>query len=401
MLRSIIADFKSLDFEILTLIDYRISFLSHYLLADNIKIVNAEDNCLNKFKESVKESEFNFIIAPEFSNILYDLTKIVRDNNKTLLSVDLNGIKLGSSKYKTYEFFKTHGVNTPLTYQIPFKDKTLDFDFIFQKFNELRYPIVIKPDDGVGAENIYYLENETQISDLFNDYDNKFEQKRQYLLQEYIEGDDLSISLIRTSKGKNDIILSLNSQKLNVKNTKSGSEYFGGSTPIENCKQVEEEIKTILQKLDLSKFSGYFGIDFIRKNNGDIFFIEINPRLTTSYIGIRNVVNYNSVELLLKPSQKLIELTEMDVKIHSIFSRIELNYNGSNEIKENIIPKLINEIPELVTPPISFETSNQDKDNQFSCFIATKEQDLLSSSKKVREIIKSFEKFNFNVIYFK
>ena len=91
----------------------------------------------------------------------------------------------------------------------------------------------------------------------------------------------------------------------------------------------------------------------------------------------------------------------MDVLIHSIFSRIELNYNGNNkikEIKENIIPKLINEIPELVTPPISFETSNQDKDNQFCCFIATKEQDFLSSSKKVREIIKSFEKFNFSVI---
>ena len=97
MLRSIIADFKSLDFEILTLLDYRISFLSNYLETDKIIMVNFEDNYKNKYKESVKECEFCFIIAPEFSNILYDLTKTVRDCKKTLLSVDSKGIDSGFS----------------------------------------------------------------------------------------------------------------------------------------------------------------------------------------------------------------------------------------------------------------------------------------------------------------
>ena len=40
MLKSIITDFKALNLEISTLLDYRISFLSTYLKADYIEIVN-------------------------------------------------------------------------------------------------------------------------------------------------------------------------------------------------------------------------------------------------------------------------------------------------------------------------------------------------------------------------
>ena len=105
MLRSIIADFKAISFQIITLLDYRISSFSRYLKAEIINLVNADEDYLKKFKECVKKCEYCLIIAPEFSNILLNLTKIVKDNDKTILSVDLEGIKLGSSKMKTYDFF--------------------------------------------------------------------------------------------------------------------------------------------------------------------------------------------------------------------------------------------------------------------------------------------------------
>ena len=65
MLRSIVTDFKAIDFEIFTLIDYRIVFLSGYLEADFIKQVNAEDNYIKEFKKLMKRCEYCFIIAPE------------------------------------------------------------------------------------------------------------------------------------------------------------------------------------------------------------------------------------------------------------------------------------------------------------------------------------------------
>lgn len=392
MLRSIIADFNEINFEISTLIDHRISFLSKYLKADSIKQVNAKDDYLKKYRECVKECNYIFIIAPEFSNILYDLTKIAKDHNKTILSVDLEGIKLGTSKIKTYKFFKKNKIKTPKTYQIPFKDNFLDLDFILQKFNELKSPIVIKPEDGVGAESIYYFESGDELKAFFKKLSNNIESNRIYILQDYIKGKDLSLSLISSSNILNQefnnlIILSVNSQHVNIKDLKSDSEYFGGHTPVESYTEIIMEIAPFLKKLDLSKFNGYFGIDFIRKNDKSLYFIEINPRLTTSYIGLRNVVDKNIADLIFNLKLNLSNSPELNIRNYSIFSRLDLLYVGDKstlEIKEEVIPMLIKEIPELITPPISFDTS--DKNKYFSCFITTKTADLKSSRNRINEI---------------
>ena len=401
MLKSIILDFKKLNFKISTLLDHRIFFLSSYLKADNIKETRVEDDYIELLKAEVKKCEYCFIIAPEFSKILYTLTKIVKDYNRKLLSVDLEGIQLGTSKFETYKFFKKNKINTPLTYQIPFKGKSLDFNFISQKFDELKCPIIIKPDDGVGAENIYYIESETQLSNFTHEYNNKFEKERRYILQEFIEGEDLSISLIAYKElldrfDKNHLLLAINSQNISIKNDGFNSEYFGGYTPVNN---LNIEISNILEKLDLTKFNGYFGIDFIRKADNSIFFIELNPRLTTSYIGVRRILSYNLAEVISNSKFKLLDSEKTPNNINSIFTRLELKYGGtenSEEIKKKKIPILIEKIPELITPPISLTTSNNEYLRQYSCFIATKERDLIQSKKRLTKIMKTFEDFNFN-----
>ena len=306
MLRSIIADFKAINLEVVTLLDYRITFLSEYLNADHIKEVNVGDNFIKKFKDSLKECEFCFIIAPEFSNILYDLTKIASNNNKKILSVGLEGIVLGASKIKTFDLFSTSRLLTPQTYLIPLKKTSLDKDFIIDKIKKLKRPIIIKPEDGVGAESIFYFESEKQVNNFFQKMYFKIEPERKYILQEYIEGEDLSVSLINFSKNrsqyvKSPILIGVNSQIVDFKNQNYDSEYFGGCTPTENFAEISEVISDILKKMDLSKFNGYSGIDFIRANDNknSIHFIEINPRITTSYIGIRNVIDYNLAELIL------------------------------------------------------------------------------------------------------
>ena len=400
MLRSIIADFKLLDFEISTLLDYRIQkSLSKYLKADFIEQVESHDNYIKKFKKFVKETEYCFIIAPEFSNILFDLTKIVKDNDKKLLSVDLEGIKLGTSKIKTYKFFKANNANTPRTYLIPSKNGKLDKDYIIQKFKKLKSPIVIKPEDGVGAENIFYFESKQQIIDFFYDQDENLEIRRNFILQEFIEGRDLSVSLIGNSN--NHIILSVNAQNLQIKNLKGESEYFGGHTPVENYKQISNTLNILFDKINLSKFSGYYGIDFIEKADKSIYFIEINPRLTTSYIGIRNVIDNNPAELIWDAKLKSLSSSEIHLKNFSQFSRIELNYLDNEtelEVMNNTIPILMKEIPELVTPPIKFHNSNHDKNIQYSCFIATKTKDSKSSKKRMTEIVRVLKRNNFTLL---
>ena len=401
MLKSIITDFKRLDFEISTILDYRIFFLSKYLQADIIKTIDSKENFLRKFKTLVKNSKYVFIIAPESSNILYNLSKIVRNHKKILLSTNLEGIKIGTSKINTYDFFKVNKIVTPKTYLIPYKKNNLDIDFIIQKFYKLKTPIVIKPEDGVGAESIYYFETENQIRTYFQEYMDALDIKRNYIIQQYIEGCDLSASLIGTqfsmnSSIKTPIILSINSQVVNLKNSKHESEYFGGHTPIKDAQDICINLKNYIKFPKFSKFTGYFGIDFIRKDDLQLYFIEINPRLTTSYIGLRNVINQNPVKLILNSKLNVTESLKIKYLNFSLFSRIELSSKDliSNKgLYEGIISKLIKEVPEFVTPPISLNDSNH-----FSCFIATKTRDLESSRKRFKELTQCLTKLGFKIL---
>jgi predicted ATP-grasp superfamily ATP-dependent carboligase len=398
MLRSIIADFKALDFNIITTLDYRIYFLSNLLEVNTIHKVEAKDNYLTIFKNQVRNCKYIFIIAPESSNILYKLTEIAKNYDKTILSIDLEGIKLGTSKILTYSFFKNYKLSTPKTYLIPLKNKKLDLEFIIQKFKELKRPIIIKPEDGVGAESIYYFGSENQIREFFYGLDNSFEYCRAYILQEFIDGRDLSISLIGNSSYLNSQItfLSVNSQDVEITNLKTKSEYFGGYTPVEDQEEILNYLSKILNKIDLSKFIGYYGIDFIQKKNKTVHFLEINPRLTTSYIGLRNVIDINPVELIINSKLNSMKPAKLKYHSHSNFSRVELVYTGSksiNEIKVSLLPKLLNMISELVTPPISFN-----KSKFFSCFLATKTKDFSSSLKRVNDIFSTLEEFDFKVL---
>jgi len=395
MLRSIITDFKILGFEIHTMLDYRICYLSKFLQADIIRKVEKDRSYIHIFKDLIKNSKYVFIIAPETSKILYLLTRIAKNHNRIILSTNLFGIKYGTSKIITYKAFKKTNLLTPKTYRIPFKRDSLDLNFILRKYRKLKCPIVIKPEDGVGAESIHYFEKKTQISNFFDDFNTSTAKKRTYIIQEFIDGRALSLSLIGfPNLYINPLILSINSQNINIKNKQS--EYLGGYTPLKNYKELIEKISIIIKKLRNLKIEGYFGIDFIKKSNQSINFIEINPRLTTSYIGLRNVLNFNIAELIFNAKIKNINEFEIDLKHCSFFTRIDFKYNNFVNLKlvnEDLIPKLIKSIPELVTPPISLN-----KNNLYSCFIATKTKDLSLSKIRLNDIIQSFESLNFNII---
>ncbi|MFX1326262.1 MAG: ATP-grasp domain-containing protein, partial [Promethearchaeota archaeon] len=218
MLQSITKDFKSLEFEISTLLDTRIKHLSQLLSVDHVELISEKQSLLKKYKSLVNRCDYAFIIAPESSNILYNLTKIIKKCNKILLSTNLKAVKIGSSKLITDKFFQENKISTPETYLIPKKNKKLDLPFIIQKLKKIKSSIIIKPNDGVGAESIYFFETEDQIHDFFNRFKQRIDYRRDYILQEYIKGKDLSVSLIGAPSffPQIPLILSINSQDIHI-----------------------------------------------------------------------------------------------------------------------------------------------------------------------------------------
>jgi len=60
------------------------------------------------------------------------------------------------------------------------------------------------------------------------------------------------------------------------------------------------EFKLFVDKI-MSNFSGYhgfFGIDAILDENNNIFLLEINPRLTSSYIGLNTSLGFSPIQFL-------------------------------------------------------------------------------------------------------
>jgi predicted ATP-grasp superfamily ATP-dependent carboligase len=395
MLKSIIEDFHELKFEIYTILDRRIAFLSQYLKADHIIFVE-NSNYLDKFNQILPQSDSCFIIAPEFLNILYKLTDIVIHHKKELYSIGLEGIKLGASKMSTYKFFKRFQVPTPETFYIPRINNQLDSEFIYKKFHELNHSIIIKPDDGVGAESVLFINDENQIHDLFETEKVPLDNSRTYILQRYINGVDMSASLIGILDQDRikTYIVSVNTQNVALRKGRINSQYNGGMTPAQISNNIRGALQRFLLKLDFSYFEGYFGVDFILTADDTIEFIEINPRLTTSYLGIRNIYNVKPLKYIV--SSKGNNFKNFPVPVYfSEFYRLDLRYIGQKPldlIRRDVTPKILGEIPELITPPISLDKEHTER---YSCFVATKAQNVDSSKKRRYEILKKLKSYDF------
>ncbi|MFX1498593.1 MAG: ATP-grasp domain-containing protein, partial [Promethearchaeota archaeon] len=250
-----------------------------------------------------------------------------------------------------------------------------------------------KPEDGVGAEDIYYFDSEEKILETFSKNTPLIDRERTYILQKFVEGKDLSVSLIGCKDSP--IIIGINAQNVVIKDVNKESRYIGGYTPVENWERLVSKLEKHFNTVEFEPFDSYFGIDFIQQENGALSFIEINPRLTTSYIGIRNTINQNLIEVLMNARNNEFNVDELEFQNFSKYGNLTLKYEGSVcflDVNEIIIPQILKMIPEIITPPIKIKNIHEDF---YSCFIATKTKDILSSETRINEIINIFKKRNF------
>jgi len=111
-----------------------------------------------------------------------------------------------------------------------------------------------------------------------------------WLVQELVKGVAASVSLLST--GRKVLPVTLNSQNVIIGTPEVCSSYRGGVVPFDNPVRTEafEVAKRVVKSI--SGLQGYVGVDFVLTKETAVI-IEVNPRLTTSYVGLRRVVNFN------------------------------------------------------------------------------------------------------------
>ncbi|MDD4127348.1 MAG: ATP-grasp domain-containing protein [Methanomicrobium sp.] len=224
----------------------------------------------DELKRLAPECDVGLVIAPD--DILSRFTKIIEDNTRNIGCGSLN-IALCSNKRRTGAILSSNGIDVPKEISKGLK--------------------LIKKIDGVDGINMRLSEESPKAGEFG---------------QEFIIGENISVSLVGgrvtgdvclSFTGKKPLVLAVNRQYIERNGNKFS--YRGGETPV--CHPRNDEIiKTAVKSLDVLGCQGYIGVDMVVSEE-KIYVVDVNPRPTTSLVGICSIMKEEIAEILVESSK--------------------------------------------------------------------------------------------------
>jgi predicted ATP-grasp superfamily ATP-dependent carboligase len=297
MLRALIADLKMLGHYITTFLDSRMMKFNPPLQADEIFPVSSRDDVCKMLRGTCRNVDAVYIIAPESNGILRKIVEDVEELGGVTINCSPESIEASSNKLNVYETLKRIGIAVPKNIPVNVQE---DIKRIKSLAKELGFPLVFKPNVGVGSGGLSIVEDEGEISMAVQKVKDASSEGF-FLIQQFVKGAPASVSLVCDSECV--LPLTLNAQLLKLASPKSNSSYEGGIVPFHHP-QEGEAIKAAQSTVKCFKgLRGYVGVDLVLTSRGPVV-IEVNPRLTTSYVGLRKVLGFNPASAILNSVMK-------------------------------------------------------------------------------------------------
>ncbi len=297
---------------------------------ENANPILIEGDVVDWLKENASRFDRAIFISAENDNNLHNITKILEENGVKTYTSTADACFKSSDKSESYEALYDI-VPQPRTFRFKIDPKGYwkrAIEHLYEKWQAedplTKLKIIIKPLMGVDCEDIVVIED---IDDLTLDLDKIFTPGSRVIVQEFIEGTDVSVSLI--SDGETALPISLNEQFVELKNDKGT--YLGGKLPFENKYKDEafEIAKKAVEAIDGLK--GFVGVDLIinadEKDVYSVYLLEINSRFTTPYVGLKQIVNFNIGKTIVELIDGEISIDDIDV---SLDGEIEFKKSGDD-----------------------------------------------------------------------
>jgi len=226
-------------------------------------------------------------IAPEFDDLLRGFREFITRPWMRSLNCDAGAIALCADKSAFARHLSDHGFPTPLTFELELDDEPEFF------------PCVIKPRFGAGSWLVRRLQNLADWQSAVELY--QAAGLTELLCQPVITGQACSVAALVWPDHLPEI-LPIAEQNLSVDGE---FRYLGGRIPAELPEEDAWRVQTMLAEVitTIPGLNGYIGCDIIVTEQGHPRIIELNPRLTTSYIGYRRLCADNLMERLLFPER--------------------------------------------------------------------------------------------------
>ncbi len=316
MLRCLVEDLKVAGHEVTVLLDCKLSKFNPPIDADLIVPIFYCNELEKVLINTAKVNDASYIIAPETGQTLRSFVEIAEKTGKISLNCESRAIGKAGDKPVLFEVLQKFGVS-PKTVILRLDDGLVKLKEKIIK--ELVYPLVVKPVDGVGCSGLSLVKEEIHLAGALSKICAE-SMSRRFIVQEFIKGEAASVSLLST--GKKAKALSLNKQNVILAGPDAFSSYEGGAVPFEHW--LKQEAFKIAEKVTeaFSDLKGYIGVDFVFTEHKP-FVVDLNPRLTTSYVGLRKIARFNVAEALVNAVLKGTLPTNLENEGFAYFSKIE------------------------------------------------------------------------------
>src|SRR5262249_20579053 len=153
------------------------------------------------------------------------------------------------------------------------------------------YPIVVKPARGAGSHGVSLAGSAASLDRAVAFA--RSATRGAVLLQHYVAGSAASVSLL--ADGGRAVPLAVNAQTIGSLPPFS---YRGGVTPFDHPLAPQAIAAAVAACRALPELRGFIGVDLILTDSAAVV-IEVNPRVTTAYLGVRAALDENVAALVL------------------------------------------------------------------------------------------------------
>jgi hypothetical protein len=298
MLRTVISDLKRAGHEITVLLDYRISKFNPPTNADYTVPIFYPQEAKNFLANISKINDGALIVAPETRQTLQTLVELIEKTGKVSLNCESSAISKVANKAILYQRLKKNHVPIPETLSLSVGDDLAEVRRAIK--TKLSYPLIFKPVDGVSCGGLSIVNEEAQVEKAIARIKEESAEEH-FIVQEFIEGETASVSLLCTKRLT--VPISLNQQTIKVDAPEGASSYEGGTVPFDH--PLRQNAFAVAKKVVgcFKGLRGYVGVDLVLARE-KVFLVDVNPRLTTSYVGLSRVSNFNVAEALVNVIEK-------------------------------------------------------------------------------------------------
>jgi tyramine---L-glutamate ligase len=245
-------------------------------VADDIRAIDPV-NLWAAWGELIAGCDAMWPIAPETGGMLEEVTALAERHGRPVLNSRRGALAIARSKHATAAHLARAGVSVAATVWAgePPPAGTRGW--------------VAKPDDGAGAVDTHFLSDRAALARW-----QTTDPHANFIVQEFVPGPALSLSTLMQDGAC--WLLSCNVQHVD---RDGGVFAYRGST-VAGAEARRKDLEPLAARVAaaLPGLWGHVGIDVIDSPEGPVV-IEINPRLTTSYVGLAESIGLNPAALVL------------------------------------------------------------------------------------------------------